>query len=130
LTLIDKTTPIRIITLNELSENFVFIFYTLMSENGFEASEELTLKMSCLFWFDPEVNNSTPRMKRFNNLVDEVTGEDEAAVAVELLYGGPEGQLDIVSGVVCLVDDDDLVGRPRGQRDGASELTDAITHRV
>jgi len=69
-------------------------------------------------------------MQRFNDLIDEVASEDEAAVAVELLYSGPEGQLDIVGGVVCLINDNDLVGRSRGQGDGASELTDAITHRV
>jgi hypothetical protein len=69
-------------------------------------------------------------MQRFNNFIDEVTSEDKAAVAMELLHSGPKGQLNVVGGVVCLVDDDDLVGRPRSQRDRASELTDAVTHRV
>jgi hypothetical protein len=36
---------------------------------------------------------------------------------MELLHSGPQGQLNVVGGVVCLVDDDDLVGRPRGQGD-------------
>ena len=44
-------------------------------------------------------------MERFNNLVDEVTSEDEAAVAMELLHGGPQGQLNVVGGVVCLIND-------------------------
>jgi hypothetical protein len=69
-------------------------------------------------------------MKRFNDLVREVTGKDEATVAVELLHSGPEGQLDIVSGVVCLIDDNDLVSAPRGQGDGGSKLPDTIPHSV
>jgi hypothetical protein len=69
-------------------------------------------------------------MERFNNLVDEVTSEDEAAVAMELLHGGPEGQLHVVGGVVRLVDDDDLVGRPRGQRDRRGELPDTVADRI
>ncbi|CAR63281.1 hypothetical protein SRSM4_083 [Synechococcus phage S-RSM4] len=101
-----------------------------MDENRFQTSEELTLQLSCLLRFDPKVNNRATGVQRFNNLVDEVTGEDEAAVRVKLLYSGPEGQLDIVGGVVCLINDDHLVGGTRGQRDGASELTDAITNRV
>jgi hypothetical protein len=97
-----------------------------MSKNRFETGKELSLKLNCLVRFDPEIHNSTTRMERFNNLVDEVTSEDEAAVAMELLHGGPERELDIVGGVVCLINDNDLVGRPRGQRDGRGELPDTI----
>ena len=49
---------------------------------------------------------------------------------MELLHSGPEGQLNVVSGVVCLVDDDDLVGRSRGQRDRGSKLTYTIAYRI
>jgi len=69
-------------------------------------------------------------MQWFNDLVNEVASKDETAVAVKLLYGSSEGQLHVVGGVVCLINDNDLVGRSRGQGDGASELTDAITHSV
>ncbi len=64
---------------------------------------------------DSEVNDRAAGVQRFNDLVLEVAGEDKAAVVVELLYGGSEGQLHVRSGVVCLVNDDDLVGCSRGQ---------------
>ena len=130
LALVDKTAPVGLVTLDKLGKHLVFILNTLVSKNGLQASEELTLELSCLLWFDPEIHNRTTGVERFNDLVDEVTGEDEAAVAVELLYGGPEGQLNVVGGVVCLINDDDLVGRPRGQRDGRSELTDTVSDRI
>ena len=69
-------------------------------------------------------------MQRFDDLVNEVTGEDETTVAVELLHSGPERQLHVVSGVVCLIDDNDLVGRSRGQRDGCGKLPHTVPHSV
>jgi hypothetical protein len=54
-------------------------------------------------------------MQGINDLVGEVTCENEATVAVKLLHSGPERQLDIVSGIVCLIDNNDLVGGTRGQ---------------
>ena len=69
-------------------------------------------------------------MQRFNDLIDEVASEDETTVAMKLLHSGPEGQLNVVSGVVCLVDDDDLVRGTRGQRDRGSKLTYTIAYRI
>ena len=69
-------------------------------------------------------------MQWFNNLVDEVAGEDEPTIAVELLYCRPQGQLNVVSGVVCLINDDDLVGGTRGQRDRCSKLTYTIAYSI
>ena len=65
-----------------------------------------------------------------NDLIDEVAGKDETTVAMKLLHSGPQGQLHVVSGVVCLVDDNDLVGRSRGQRDGGSKLPHTVPHGV
>jgi hypothetical protein len=49
---------------------------------------------------------------------------------MELLYSGPQGQLNIVSGVVCLIDDNDLVSASRGQGDSCSKLPHTVPHSV
>ena len=69
-------------------------------------------------------------MQWFNNLVNEVASKDETAVAMKLLHSGPEGQLHVVSGVVCLINDDDLVGGTRGQRDSGSKRTYTIAYSI
>ena len=69
-------------------------------------------------------------MQWFNDLVREVAGEDEPTVSMELFDSGPQGQLNVLGGVVCLIDDNDLVGAARGKRDSACELPDSGANSV
>tara|TARA_X000000950_G_scaffold108544_1_gene136914 strand:+ start:1837 stop:2046 length:210 start_codon:yes stop_codon:yes gene_type:complete len=69
-------------------------------------------------------------MQWFDDLVREVASEDEPTVAVELFDSGPQGQLHVIGGVVCLIDDNDLVGAARGQRDSAGEGANLLSDGV
>tara|TARA_A200000159_G_C7238447_1_gene303455 strand:- start:51 stop:317 length:267 start_codon:yes stop_codon:yes gene_type:complete len=88
------------------------------------------LHLHLILVLDPEINHSASRMQWFNDLVREVAGEDEPTVTVELFDSGPQGQLNITSGVVCLIDNNDLVGAARGQRDSASKCTHLLSNGV
>jgi hypothetical protein len=69
-------------------------------------------------------------MQWFDNLIRKVTGKDEPTVAMELFDSGPQRQLNVVGGVVCLIDNNDLVGAARGQRDSASKCTHLLSDGV
>ena len=112
---IDQTTPVGIVTLDQFDNHLVLILNFVVIQDLFQTKEELTLELLLLLLLDSEVNDRATGVQRFNDLVLEVAGEDESAVVVELLYGGSKGQLHVSSGVVCLIDDDHLVGCSRGQ---------------
>jgi hypothetical protein len=77
--------------------------------------EELALHLHLFLVLNPKINHSASRMQWFNDLVRKVAGEDEPTVGVELLNSGPQGQLHVVGGVVCFIDNNDLVGALIGQ---------------
>jgi len=56
-----------------------------------------------------EVNDGTTGMEGIDNLVDEVTGENETAVAMKLFNKCAKRKLNIMSCVVCLINNDNFM---------------------
>jgi len=92
--------------------------------------EEPALHLHLVLVLDPEINHGASRMQWFNDLVREVAGKDEPTVTVELFDSGPQGQLHVIGGVVCLIDNNDLVGAARGQRDSAGKGTNLLSDSI
>ena len=62
-----------------------------------------------LFSSDSELDDCTSGVEGFDDFVLIITGEDESAIPIKLLDIRTEEKLDIVCGVVCLIDDNDFM---------------------
>jgi hypothetical protein len=62
-----------------------------------------------LLTFDAELDHSTPGVEGFDDFIFVVASEDESAVVGELLNTRSKKELYIGSGIVCFVDDNDLM---------------------
>ena len=85
LSLIQKTTPVWIVSIDKFSNNFIFILNFFSIKNIWYAEKRSTqfLLVSC---FDTKIDNSTTRLDWVDQAVDEVAGKDVSTVVVSLLH--------------------------------------------
>ena len=89
LTLIQNTTPVREVFVDEFYQDLVIKFNTFCTQDFLEATEELCSDGGFLFTSDGKINTGASAVEGFDDLVFVVTGEDESAVVIKRLNVRP-----------------------------------------
>tara|TARA_B100000427_G_C15508640_1_gene595131 strand:+ start:2444 stop:2671 length:228 start_codon:yes stop_codon:yes gene_type:complete len=69
-------------------------------------------------------------MQRFDELILVIAGEDKSAIAIERLDVRSKEELNIVSGVIRFIDDDNFMLLTRCKRDCGSEVLSLVSYCV
>ena len=90
LALIEDTSPVWEVFVDEFDKDFVVVLNSFGVEDVLESFEELGCDCRFLFSSNSELNHCATGMKWFDDFVFVVAGEDESAVAIKLLNRRPK----------------------------------------
>jgi hypothetical protein len=89
LTLVEDSSPVWEVLVDEFNEYFGFVLNSFSFENFSKSSEETVGNFWSLFSFDSELNDGTTGMEGFEDFVFVVAGKDKSAVTSKLLNKRP-----------------------------------------
>jgi hypothetical protein len=89
LALVENSSPVWEVLVDDFSKDLLIILNTFRIQDLLESSEETSCKFCFVFSFNPELDDGTSGVERFDDFVFVIAGKDESAIASKFLNKRP-----------------------------------------